>query len=284
MLVTCWHRYLCCTVVHGSLTTDSQTQANWVAFDVNLQDLNVDVVLVLQWKCVYYATKRLRKRDCRMRKRWRSLRKCLIGMRNAVLNSKDKCSNRGFDSSLLGFKIGTLGVARVPDIDKRSSGGSFLGSTRFANATSWFCTGVEYRTGSETSRSCIWGETDSAWPSSSSLLLRLKSFRLSGRHFWFGASKSEATSRWYADSAQLQIDCECDSHGYPGAVSPAWWVLVMLKKFHLGHKIPTKLTLDLLVKCSDSRTLAVSNTAFHEWNKNEFIIQLTLLATNSVEQ
>ena len=44
-------------------TTDSETQANWVAFDANLQDLNVDVVLVLQWKCVYYATERLWKRD-----------------------------------------------------------------------------------------------------------------------------------------------------------------------------------------------------------------------------
>ena len=43
-------------------TTDSQTRANRVAFDANLQDLNEDDVLLLRRKrkCVYYATEGLR--------------------------------------------------------------------------------------------------------------------------------------------------------------------------------------------------------------------------------
>ena len=43
--------------------------------------------------------------------------------------------------------------------------------------------------------------------------LRPKSIDLSCRHFWFDASKNEATSR-YAGPAQLQIECECDGHGH----------------------------------------------------------------------
>ena len=46
-----------------------------------------------------------------------------------MLNLKDECNNRGFGSSLLGFELGMLSGAQVPDIDERSSGGSVLGNT-----------------------------------------------------------------------------------------------------------------------------------------------------------
>ena len=43
-----------------------------------------------------------------------------------MLNLKDECNNRAFGSSLLGFKIGMLNGAQVPDIEDRSSGRSVL--------------------------------------------------------------------------------------------------------------------------------------------------------------
>ena len=43
-----------------------------------------------------------------------------------MLNLKDECNKRGLDSSLVGFNIGMLIGAQVPDIDERSSCGSVL--------------------------------------------------------------------------------------------------------------------------------------------------------------